>query len=216
MTGEKLDAKTGRLTLADWNEEAGVCVLLRYRADVVRDIVIRILPWMLLVLALFYVLSRIYSKYAAARLVRPIEALSHVMRQTDLENMTRATKNVEEELRSTKETEELYLSYQDVMERLYTSMEQEKRFSMLQLQAQMDLLQAQVNPHFLYNVMNVISAKGIMANDESICDICANAGKDAALLDEHEGKVRNDPRGKGISGTLFCPAEIPVRAQAGI
>ena len=40
--------------------------------------------------------------------------------------------------------------------------------SLLQLQAQFDTLQAQVNPHFLYNVLNVISSRGIMDGDEEI------------------------------------------------
>lgn len=55
----------------------------------------------------------------------------------------------------------------------------EKRMSLLQLQAQFDLLQAQVNPHFIYNVLNVISNRGIMSDDEVICEIC---GELAAML----------------------------------
>ncbi len=42
----------------------------------------------------------------------------------------------------------------------------------LQLQAQLDMLQAQVNPHFIYNTLNVISSRGILDDDEVICDIC--------------------------------------------
>lgn len=49
-----------------------------------------------------------------------------------------------------------------------------QRLSILQLQAQFDSLQAQVNPHFLYNVLNVISSRGMDVGDEQICDICHN------------------------------------------
>ena len=58
------------------------------------------------------------------------------------------------------------------MRRLNESIVKEKRMSLLQLQAQFDTLQAQVNPHFLYNVLNVISSRGVMDGDEEICEIC--------------------------------------------
>lgn len=64
------------------------------------------------------------------------------------------------------------IAYQNLMRRLNESIVKEKRMSLLQLQAQFDTLQAQVNPHFLYNVLNVISSRGIMDGDEEICEIC--------------------------------------------
>ena len=36
---------------------------------------------------------------------------------------------------------------------------QERQLLTLQLQAQFDMLQAQVNPHFIYNALNVISSR---------------------------------------------------------
>jgi two-component system sensor histidine kinase YesM len=44
--------------------------------------------------------------------------------------------------------------------------------SLLHLQAQFDTLQTQVNPHFLYNVLNVLSHRGVLSGDEVICGIC--------------------------------------------
>ncbi len=40
------------------------------------------------------------------------------------------------------------------------------------MQAEFDALQAQMNPHFLYNVLNVISHRGVLNRDETICEIC--------------------------------------------
>lgn len=40
------------------------------------------------------------------------------------------------------------------------------------LQAQLNALQTQINPHFIYNTLNIISAKGMESNNEEIVDIC--------------------------------------------
>jgi two-component system sensor histidine kinase YesM len=85
--------------------------------------------------------------------------------------------NMDDEIQtkiSNDEIESLYESYKAMLNRLNKSTVKEKRMSMLQLQAQFDLLQAQVNPHFLFNVLNVISTRGILADDEVICEICDN------------------------------------------
>jgi len=42
----------------------------------------------------------------------------------------------------------------------------------LQMQANFDTLQAQVNPHFIYNVLNVISSRSFSLGDEVISEIC--------------------------------------------
>ncbi|MCL2248603.1 MAG: histidine kinase [Oscillospiraceae bacterium] len=44
----------------------------------------------------------------------------------------------------------------------------------LQMQANFNLLQTQINPHFIYNTLNVISGRGLSLGDESIGDICEN------------------------------------------
>lgn len=75
---------------------------------------------------------------------------------------------------SNDEIEALYISYKDVLNRLRASILKEKQISLLSLQAQFDLLQAQVNPHFIYNVLNVISNRGMVADDEVVCEICSD------------------------------------------
>ena len=63
-------------------------------------------------------------------------------------------------------------SYNDLLKRLNTARRQEEQMSMLHMQAEFDALQAQMNPHFLYNVLNVISHRGVQNGDEVICEIC--------------------------------------------
>ena len=40
------------------------------------------------------------------------------------------------------------------------------------MQASFDSLQAQVNPHFIYNILNVLSNRGLIDGDDEICEIC--------------------------------------------
>ena len=77
-----------------------------------------------------------YVYLTSRQLTRPIRQLQHFMEMTRLDNM-RA--EIPEKI-SNDEIEALYVSYRDVLERLNKSMLNEKRMSLLQLQAQFDLL----------------------------------------------------------------------------
>ena len=48
----------------------------------------------------------------------------------------------------------------------------EKKLEELQMQTSFDALQAQVNPHFINNTLNVISYRGTLLEDEEICEVC--------------------------------------------
>jgi two-component system sensor histidine kinase YesM len=63
-------------------------------------------------------------------------------------------------------------SYNDLLKRLNIAHREEEQMSMLHMQAEFNALQAQVNPHFLYNVLNVISHRGVQNGDVTICHIC--------------------------------------------
>lgn len=156
--------------------------------------VTQVLP---IALALFIILfgaSFLYSYFAARHLTKPIRMLQQVMERTELGNITQEMERAEfgnitqeteraqpgnitqemPEKLANDEISALYLAYKEVLVRLHESIVKEKRLSVLQLQAQFDLLQAQVNPHFLYNVLNVISERALMLDDEEICDICSD------------------------------------------
>ncbi|WP_130838220.1 sensor histidine kinase [Lachnoclostridium sp. Marseille-P6806] len=105
-------------------------------------------------------------------LVRPLNDLRRVIERTTLSNLKEnrvqplAGKNTTDEFKA------LANAYGSMINRLDTALRNEKRASLLQLQAQFDVLQAQVDPHFLYNVLNIISARGVIDEDESISEIC--------------------------------------------
>lgn len=60
-----------------------------------------------------------------------------------------------------------------LMVKLQSSMHAEIALREGALQAQLNALQMQINPHFIYNTLNIISAKGLECGSLEIADICA-------------------------------------------
>ncbi len=148
--------------------EEGISVLVIEDTRIMSREAAYITPMTILIAGIFFMSSLIFVFVATTLLTKPIRSLVALMENTRIENL-------EEEIvfdKTNDEFEALNKSYQKVLNRLNEAIIKEKRMSLLQLQAQFDLLQTQVNPHFLYNVLNVISNKGIMSGDESICEIC--------------------------------------------
>ncbi|MBQ9065551.1 MAG: histidine kinase [Blautia sp.] len=110
-------------------------------------------------------------------LVRPVKMLQQIVEETSIDNLEDTSRMEQMDKASgLDEFSNLAHSYQAMTKRLNTALENEKRASMLQLQAQFDTLQTQVNPHFIYNVLNIISSRAIMADDEVICEMCGSLG----------------------------------------
>lgn len=131
------------------------------------------LPLVLILIFMTGAGSFAYIYIMSRRMVKPIRQLKDRMENTDIHTLE-ITEHVEIE---DKEIRKLYESYEQVLEKLSQSIQKERLMSDMQKQAQFDLLQAQVNPHFLFNVLNVISSRGAEADDEVICDICADLGQ---------------------------------------
>jgi len=134
-----------------------------------------IVPMTFFTMTTFFIISMIFVVLISKFLTKPISQLRKIMEKTEIENIG------SEVLISSSidEIEGLKDSYQNVLERFKESMIKEKRISLLHLQAQFDTLQSQVNPHFLYNVLNLIAARGMIDEDQIICEMC---GSLAAML----------------------------------
>ena len=110
----------------------------------------------------------------AGVLTRPVKRLQETVENTNIENLQDHQRLEEDGY--TDEFQELIRAYQAMMARLDKALQKEKQAAMLQLQAQFDTLQAQVNPHFIYNVLNTISSRAVLDNDETICEMCGCLG----------------------------------------
>ena len=149
-------------------KEAGVTLLVTEDFSQIESSATHITTTIVLLGLCLIVISLIYIVVASKYLTKPIRQLREQMEHTGLENL-KAEIVVDQ---SNDEILALQKSYQQVLTRLDEAIIKEKKQSLLQIQAQFDLLQAQVNPHFLFNVLNVISNRGVLSGDEVICDMC--------------------------------------------
>lgn len=148
----------------------GFYAVLINHSPILKNAVKTALPMSLLLVGILGSISVMYIYFMSRHMVKPIHQLKNEMEKTDISNLI-ISDPVEI---SDREIGQLYDSYREVLLNLNQSIQKERLLSELQKQAQLDLLQAQVNPHFLFNVLNVLSSRGAALDDEIICDICAD------------------------------------------
>ncbi|HUI70407.1 MAG TPA: histidine kinase [Spirochaetia bacterium] len=122
----------------------------------------------LLIAALIIMVSFLYTLLSSRQLTLPLRQLTRTMEATELANLPdRVTLDAAHD-----EVGALNRSFQRLRARLNEAIGREINAQSLQVQAKLDSLQAQVNPHFLYNILTVLSNKGLEAGDDEICEIC--------------------------------------------
>lgn len=139
----------------------------------------RIVRYSFLIGLFMFGIGTAFVIFWAGILNKPIVKMIDMIEQTNLQNLDQISERQEDLSTGSDEFQRLSRAYQEMTQRLNLAILQEKKASTLQLQALFDSLQAQVNPHFLYNVLNILSARGVQNDDEVICEIC---GALAAML----------------------------------
>ncbi len=142
-------------------------ILVQDRAALLKPLLyIANLTIVISLMILFVSLGYIYI--FSRQLAKPVRQLREKMEGTELENLP--DKIVFES--SNNEFKALNKSFQRLRVRLNEAVSREIKAHSLQIQANFDSLQAQVNPHFIYNILNVLSNRGLANSDEEICEIC--------------------------------------------
>lgn len=154
------------------SERYGIKVLIMENTKILSEESDMLMPMTFIIAGIFFGISMIFVMILSSVLAKPIRQLRQVMEKTDLSNLGEDM-DIKVDIPND-EIMALNLSYQKALERLQQAIDKEKKMSVLQLQAQFDVLQSQVNPHFLYNVLNVISGRGMSNGDEEICEICGS------------------------------------------
>ncbi|MDA3957809.1 sensor histidine kinase [Oceanispirochaeta sp.] len=113
-------------------------------------------------------LSLVFVRYFTLQLTKPLEKLTRHINSIDL-----GTLPLSVDLQSShNEIESLNYAFTLLQNRLNESVKREIVSQSLQVQANFDSLQAQVNPHFLFNILNVISSMGLESDNMEICEMC--------------------------------------------
>ncbi len=168
-------ASPRQITAAHRSEYTGALVLTVMSGRGISDATGYIAVATVLICLAFVVVSLLFVYLISSYLTRPIEQVHAMIEHTRIETIGEPVERV----KSIDEIETLVDAYQDLMGRLSVSIKKERQIARLHLKTQFDALQAQVNPHFLFNVLNVISQRGMMLGDEMICEICSSL---AAIL----------------------------------
>lgn len=144
--------------------------------------------WVVIIsLALIFIISRYMSRF----LVKRIEHLTTCINQVESGNMEI---NIED--KSSDEIGILIRSFRNMLEQIQRLIREVYESKIIQQKLEMTALQAQINPHFLYNTLSLINWKAISAGEDDISMITL------ALSDYYRTTLNKGDNFISVSGEL--------------
>jgi two-component system, sensor histidine kinase YesM len=117
---------------------------------------------------LIVIASIVYNWFSSWQLTRPLRHVHQRIEQAELTNLAGGdpTPHMNDEVAA------MDLAFDRLRGRLDDAVRREIHSHTSWIQARLDSLQAQINPHFLFNVLTVIANRGLEVGDEEIGDLC--------------------------------------------
>lgn len=126
---------------------------------------------LLLTISIFLLLSIVVIYYIILRrLTRPLVHLTQTIREVNLNNLTFAEPDYEG--REYNEFKMLHRSFEHMINKLRASISSEYEARLRAMEANYSALQAQINPHFMFNTLNVIAAHCEESDSDIAADMC--------------------------------------------
>ncbi|MDF2660242.1 MAG: carotenoid epsilon cyclase [Paenibacillus sp.] len=149
------------------NEQTNWKIIQYIPAQVIdRSFLVNTGNYMLLSLACLLA-AFLLSVWMTKRFIRPINKLNRAIKLVDSDNWDLVTL----ETKRNDEIGRLIGSYKDMIARLKESREKELLSGQLQKRAELNMMQAQINPHFLYNTLNTIHSIAELQGSEEIAAV---------------------------------------------
>lgn len=145
------------------SEQCGWRVELLEPASVMQGTRMRYMQLLLVVWLSLTAVMALVIGIIATRISKPLTELTDKVRTLDIAN----PQEIPQVPTKIDEIIALQAGFNQVLNSLTFSLDQEKKAFLLAMQAQM-------NPHFLYNVLSVINAVALEGRSDSVVDICAN------------------------------------------
>ena len=152
------------------NEESDITVLLVSPMSLVFEKVMNTILTFLLEGVLLLALTIGGILVFSRQLSMPLVALKREMEVTTLENLNTVTSR--KPFERYEETRYLHEEFMRMRKRLDTMIQNEITLKTLHVRELMHSLQGQINPHFLYNTMNIIGIMGLEKGDDRVYSAC--------------------------------------------
>lgn len=110
----------------------------------------------------------IFFYFFSKQLTKPLRKLKKTMEEMQIENLPKPMVIHHEN----DEITALNRSFQEMRLRLSDAINHEFKLRSLQLRAHFDSLQAQINPHFMHNMLNVLANMGLEAGAGEVANTC--------------------------------------------
>lgn len=158
---EKTENSREYYKTTSYSESSGWKIVLKQPMEQITGKNSTVLIIFIFMYTLFMIVAFFISYAVAQRITRPIIELSRSVSNFSIGNM-RLKISSEDQI---DEITELNNTFSDMLDRLTKSIEHEKTAYSMAMQAQM-------NPHFMYNTLSVISTAGAEGENERVVDMC--------------------------------------------
>lgn len=176
----------------------GIDVILLSDRQAIYNVSLKRIAWLCAEALVLVLLTLIFIKYYARKMTKPLKILTKQMNRLTLDKLSENT-DIGDDLYE--EIQYLYTGYEQMQKRLDMMIHKELASRTLQMQEKLNSLQAQINPHFLYNTLNVIGIMGCENQNQKIYDAClklttilrysiADKNAEAAQLREEVDNIR--------------------------
>ena len=132
--------------------------------------------WLLAGLAVLFVLAAVLQYMSVTRRIRRLsQKINHQIRR--IEDSPHLPVPEEMEVNSRDEIGQLSRDFSNLEHQLFLSAQEEKKLETLQQTAKFSALQAQIQPHFLYNTLESLRMMAYENNDDEVAEMLFTLGK---------------------------------------